>query len=96
MNKRLAVAVVSVVPLMACYHMTIETGLAPTATTISKPWANSFIYGLVPPETVETQAKCLNGVAKVETQQSFLNGLVSGLTLGIYTPWTITVTCGAA
>ncbi|NNK65052.1 MAG: hypothetical protein HKO98_17750, partial [Gemmatimonadetes bacterium] len=31
----------------------------------------------------------------VETQHSFLNGLVAGLTFGIFTPMTITVTCGA-
>lgn len=37
--------------------------------------------------------KCPKGVAKVETLMSFLNGLVSGLTLGILTPWSIRVTC---
>ena len=51
--------------------------MAAAPTTISNPWAHSFIYGLVPPAIVETQAKCPNGVAKVETQQSFPNGLVS-------------------
>jgi Bor protein len=51
------------------------------------------VYGLVPPEDMETKAKCTNGVAKVETQQSFRNGLVGILTLGIYTPWQIDVTC---
>jgi len=35
-------------------------------------------------------------VAKVETQLSFVNQLVSFLTLGIYTPMQITVTCAAA
>ena len=44
---------------------------------------------------VEAQNECGNGVAKVETQQSFLNGLVGGLTWGLYTPMTITVTCAA-
>jgi len=34
------------------------------------------------------------GVARVETQQSFLNGLVSLLTLSIFTPMEITITCG--
>jgi hypothetical protein len=44
---------------------------------------------------VEAGAKCPNGLAKVETQQSFVNGLVAILTLGIYTPMQITVTCAA-
>ena len=32
----------------------------------------------------------------METQQSFLNGLVGILTLGIYTPMEIKVTCAAS
>jgi len=76
-----------------CYHATIETGATPAAETIEQPWASSFVYGLVPPSTVSTAAKCTSGVAKVETQHSFLNGLVAVLTFGIYTPMSIKVTC---
>ena len=43
----------------------------------------------MPPSTIETAQKCPNGVAKVETQQSFGNQLVGFLTLGIYTPMDI-------
>jgi hypothetical protein len=32
-------------------------------------------------------------VSKVETEHSFLNGLVQFVTLGIYTPMHLTVTC---
>ena len=35
-----------------------------------------------------------DGVARVETRISFLNGLVSILTLSIFTPMEIMVTCG--
>ena len=79
----------------ACYHATVETGLEPSARTVHEPWANSWIAGLVPPSTVETAEKCPSGVSKVETRQSFLNGLVGVLTLGIYTPMEIKVTCAA-
>ena len=34
-------------------------------------------------------------MAKVETQLSFVNGLVGLITLGIYTPMNIKVTCAA-
>jgi hypothetical protein len=78
-----------------CYHVTVDTGRQPSGQTIEKPWANSFVYGLVPPETVETASRCPNGVAKVESQISFLNGLVAALTLSIYTPMTIQVQCAA-
>jgi hypothetical protein len=79
----------------ACFHATIETGATPSTTMISKQWAPGFVWGLVPPSTVETAAKCPNGVAKVETQLTFLNQLVEFVTIGIYTPMSIEVTCAA-
>lgn len=78
-----------------CYHAIVDTGRAPSGQTIERPWANSFIGGLVPPPVVETASRCPNGVARVETQHSFLNSLVGALTMGIYTPMTITVQCAA-
>jgi|SRR5579859_7404315 len=80
----------------ACYHATIDTGLSPSTTIVEKPWAPSFIDGLVPPSTLETQAKCgARGVATVETQLSFLNLVVGAVTFGIFTPMSIKVTCAA-
>ena len=79
--------------LSACYHATVQTGLAPSTQTIEEKWASGWIYGLVPPETVETMQGCPTGVARVETRQSFVNGLVGVLTFGIYTPMEIIVTC---
>ncbi len=85
-----------VVLLAGCYHATIETGLPPSAQTLENSFASGWIYGLVPPSTVETASRCPNGAAKVETQLSFVNQLVNFLTLGIYTPMSIKVTCAAA
>lgn len=84
--------------LSGCYHATIETGAKPSTATVEKKWASGWVFGLVPPKTLETQAKCGTGVSKVETRLSFLNMLVSALTLNIYTPMDIRVTCaeGAA
>lgn len=81
--------------LSGCFHATVETGATPSTVVIDKPFASAWIYGLVPPSTVSTAEKCPNGVAKVETQESFLNQLVGFLTLGIYTPMHIKVTCAA-
>ena len=81
------------VALSACYHAIIDTGRPASDQMIVRPWANSFVYGLVPPPVVETAAQCPNGVSRVETQHSFLNGLVGALTFGIYTPMEIRVTC---
>ena len=93
MKSRFLLLAAFTVLASGCYHATIDTGRAPSTTTIEKRWANGWIYGLVPPSTVETAQKCTNGIAKVSTQLSFANQLVSFLTMGIYTPMEIIVTC---
>jgi hypothetical protein len=92
---RTAVVLASLVFFAGCYHATIETGLVPSTTVINESFASCWVYGLVPPSTVATASKCPDGVAIVETQQSFVNGLVGILTFGIYTPMDIRVTCAA-
>jgi len=91
----LAAIAMTAVASTACWHATIDMGVEPSNQVIDKPWAAAWVYGLVPPNTVEPASKCPHGVAKVETQLSFLNQLVGFLTLGIYTPMSIKVTCAA-
>lgn len=95
MRRTLVVSLLALAPAVACYHATIDTGLTPSAQTVEKSWAAGWLYGLVPPSAVESKAKCPNGVSKVETQLSFPNQLANVLTLGIYTPMEIKVTCAA-
>jgi hypothetical protein len=83
----------SLIALLGCYHATVETGATPSTVVIDKSFASSWIYGLVPPDVVSTASKCTDGVAKIETQHTFVNELVGFLTLGIYTPMQIKVTC---
>ena len=93
MRLRVPALLIAALLLGGCYHATIETGAKPSTVVVEKKWASGWIFGLVAPSTIETQAKCPNGVAKVETQLSFLNMLVSVLTLHIYTPMDIRATC---
>jgi hypothetical protein len=81
--------------LGGCYHANVETGRAPGSQKIEKPWAASWVGGLVAPQPVDTKS-CPNGVSRVETQHSVLNQMVGVLTLAMYTPMSITVTCAAA
>jgi hypothetical protein len=91
-----AAALVAVVSFVSgCYHAIIETGRPAGSQVIDRPWAMSFIYGLVPPSVENVASRCPAGVARVETQHSFLNGLVQVLTFGIVTPMRITVTCAS-
>jgi hypothetical protein len=95
-NFRSLIALVVLLSITGCYHATIETGQPASNATIEQGFASGWIYGLVPPSTVQTAERCPNGVARVETQLSFVNQLVSMLTLGIYSPMSIKVTCAAA
>lgn len=93
MRLRVPAILIAGLLLGGCYHATIETGAKPSTVVVEKKWASGWIFGLVPPSTIETQAKCPNGVARVETQLSFLNMLVTILTLHIYSPMDIRATC---
>ncbi len=93
---RKAGLLLAVLAVAGCYHATVETGREASTTVIKQSFAASWIYGLVPPKTINAAAQCPNGVARVETQLSFVNQLVGVLTFGIYTPMTIEVTCATA
>jgi hypothetical protein len=97
-TPRALVLVLLLASITGCYAARVETGLPPSAKVVQQKWASSWIYGLVPPKTIRASTECKDGVAIVETQLSFLNQVVSAVTLGIYTPMQIVVTCatGAA
>lgn len=82
-----------IIGMTGCYATSIDTGRPQSTKVIRKPYAACWIYGLIPPPTVQTAGGCPNGVAKVETQHSFLDMLIGGITLGVYTPIQIVVTC---
>ena len=84
------------ISFMSCYNASVITDKTPSDVIIEEPWALSFVFGLIPPATIDASEKCKNGIAKVETELSFLNQLVSGLTGGLVTPMHITVTCAVA
>jgi Bor protein len=84
-----------VLAMSGCYHATVVTGAAPGSEKVEKEWASGWVFGLVAPDTMETQSKCPAGVSKVETEHSFLNALVAFFTIQIYTPMHITATCSA-
>ena len=92
-SKLLVLALLAALP--ACFHATINTGLAAGSGVVTESWASGWLWGLVPPPPVSTMAHCPGGVSKVETVHSFLNMLVAGLTGGIYEPMTIKATCAS-
>lgn len=95
MNRFRGLALLAAVMCAGCYHVTVVTGAPPSQTIIDKQWQNSFVIGLVPPPELNTKDQCPQSVAKVETERSFLNGLVGAITENIYTPLHVTVTCAS-
>jgi hypothetical protein len=95
--KSLALAVASLA-LTGCYHVTVThnpggVSQAGAGAVVDKPFSHSFVYGLVPPPEISVKDQCPNGVSKVETEQSFVNGLVAVITWSLYTPIHAKVTC---
>lgn len=91
-GRAIALAAVCLVT-SACFHQIVQTGRTPGTTVVSKPWTNTFIFGLVAATPIDVSKECPNGVATVETQMSLVNGLVSFITFGLYTPHDVKVTC---
>jgi hypothetical protein len=95
MRRSITAAAALILLGTGCYHVTVITGAPAAQTTIDKPWQNSFVIGLVPPPEIDAKATCTQGVAMVETERSFVNGLVAAITQNIYTPIHTRVTCAS-
>jgi hypothetical protein len=93
---RLLVLAAVLVSTSACFRQVVQTGRTPGTTVVDKPWAPSFLWGLVPPPPMDVSAQCRSGIATVVTQQSAVNGVVHILTLGLFSPRHITITCAAS
>lgn len=91
--KKLAILLVVGVSLSSCYTNTIIVGNGAQGNQEVSAWNHYVVFGLAPVGV--SDAKELAGGATdytIKIQHSFVNGLVSGLTFGIYTPTMTTVT----
>ena len=77
----------------ACYHQVVQTGRPAGSTVVDKPWVSTWLWGLVAAQPIDVRQQCPSGTAMIETETSFVNGLVGALTLGIWTPQHVRVTC---
>jgi len=78
--------------LSSCYINTTVVGAGAQGNQEVTKWNHYLLLGLAAVDV--SDAKAMAGNAdnySVTTKQSFLNGLVSGVTFGIYTPTTTTV-----
>ena len=79
--------------LSSCYSYTSVVGKGAQGSAKTTKWNHYIIEGLVPVGV--SDSKQMAGSATdytVFTRMSFINGLIGGITFGIYTPTTTTVT----
>ena len=91
--KMMTIAFAASLLLTSCYSYTSEVGEGAQGNNQTTKWNHYVIYGLAPVGV--SDSKQMAGGAEnynVRTRQTFVNGLVSSLTFGIYTPTTTTVT----
>ncbi len=79
--------------LTSCYSYTSVVGKGAQGSNQTTKWNHYVIYGLAP-VGVSDSKQMADGAENytVHTRQSFVNGLVSAITFGLYSPTTTTVT----
>lgn len=85
-------ALLSCFLLSSCYCYTSVVGDGAQGNKEVTQWNHYVIYGLAPVGVSDSKAMA-DGAENYEvfTRQTFVNGLVSAITFGIYTPTTTTV-----
>ena len=73
--------------MTACYTVSLKTN-KPRSGQVYTQRANTFVYGLV---GGEVRAECEPAV--VTTSHSFVDTVISWVTLGLYEPVSVTVQC---
>jgi len=91
--KMMTVLFASSMLLTSCYSYTNVVGEGAQGNSQTTKWNHYVIYGLAP-VGVSDSKQMADGAENytVHTRHSFVNGLVSAVTFGIYTPTTTTVT----
>lgn len=91
--KMMTIVVASSMLLTSCYSYKSTVGDGAKGNSETTKWNHYVLYGLAP-VGVSDSKEMSNGAEDytVHTRHSFVNGLVSALTFGIYTPTITTVT----
>lgn len=96
--KLFLVIFLSFLCLFSCQTVTIKPDGGKHRLSTSPNWSETqsfFFWGLVGEKHINTASICHGAsVRQIQTQYSFLNGLLTTITLGIYSPRVAKVWCG--
>lgn len=89
----MAIVFATLILFTSCYSYTSVVGEGAQGNQQVTEWNHYVIYGLAPVGVSDSQ-EMARGAENytVHTRHSFVNGLVSALTFGLYSPSTTTVT----
>ena len=93
-TSRLLASLVVLTCLTSCYRATFHRDPTVTKGETHEEWTDFFLFGLVGTEEFSVQEFCPDAnVAEVKTGGNFATGIVGAITIGIYTPRKVYVSC---
>ena len=95
MRLRAMACVVALATATGCYTVRFQSTMPPGGARYEEK-GHFFLWGLVGEKEVDLKKLCPAGPSRWQNQQTFVDGLVGFVTLGIYIPRTVTVECTAA
>ena len=87
--------VLALVLASGCYHANYKTGL-PASGVVQETKVHHFVFGLAGGGDIAVASLCPTGVASVDTEKSFVDIVLTGLTAALYSPTSVTVECAGA
>lgn len=81
--------------LAACNQHVVTYDTSLPRGKVHSEWTGHYLYGSIGHTDINVRRICPEGAAKIETYRSFGNGMIGALTLGIYTPRTVRITCAS-
>jgi hypothetical protein len=90
--RRLALASLAALALAGCHVVKYDTGRPASPRVVTIP-VNFFVWGLVGKPVVDLDAACPEGVARWQNQATFGDAFIDVITIGLWSPRTVTLTC---
>ena len=78
--------------LGGCYKVNYQTGL-PGGGAKHTTKVSHFLFGAAGGGNIDVNGMCPNGVATVHEEHSFVDQILAGITLFIYSPTSVEVEC---
>lgn len=90
--RRLLLVTLAALAVAGCHTVRYDTGRPASPRVVTIP-LNFFVWGLVGDHSVDLDAACPEGAARWQNRATFGNAVVDVLTLGIWSPRTVTIEC---